>query len=155
MTEYLREWIMRLVGTAFISAAAVALTPDGAAKRVTRLCCGLALILALLSAAQIALPDDLMDSFPAEIPALSREEAKSETRFIIEQRLNEYISTRAKELGLDLKIKVNAAWAEEGFWYPYSVRIEGEAGTADKLRLQGYIETELMIPEERQEWIEQ
>ena len=141
----MREWIMRLVGTAMIAAAAVRLTPDGPYRKVTRLACALALISALLS---------LREAIPF-IAILSKrmEEARSETRFIIEKRLDEYILERARALGLELSASVTARWSDEGYWYPYSVRLEGEVKSADRVRIGEYIAGELMIPKERQEWI--
>ena len=148
----MREWILRLIGTAMIASAAVRLTPDGVYRKVTRLVCSLALISALLSIREAiplfkeTLPDPV-------IPAISIEEARNETRFIIEKRLDEYIVERARALGLDLTVSVTARWSDEGYWYPYSVRLEGEAESADRLRIGEYIARELMIPKERQEWI--
>ena len=148
----MREWILRLIGTAMIASAAVRLTPDGVYRKVTRLVCSLALISALLSIREAiplfkeTLPDPV-------IPAISIEEARNETRFIIEKRLGEYILERARALGLELSAGVTARWSDEGYWYPYSVRLEGEVKSADRVRIGEYIAGELMIPKERQEWI--
>lgn len=148
----MREWIMRLVGTAMIAAAAVRLTPDGPYRKVTCLACALALISALLSLRE-AIPF-IAPSLPeSTVPAISMEEARSETRFIIEKRLDEYILERARALGLELSASVTARWSDEGYWYPYSVRLEGEVKSADRVRIGEYIAGELMIPKERQEWI--
>lgn len=147
----MREWILRLAGTALVASAAVRLTPEGAAKRVTRLACALALTAAMLSLSDaVPLLPELFP--PAETPPVSTEEAERETRFIIEKRLGEYIIARAETLGVRLEVSVTAAWSEDGFWYPYSVRLTGSVTEADRARLTEYIAEELMIPKERQEW---
>lgn len=148
----MREWLLRLVGTALAASAAVRLTPSGASRKVTQLACAVALVSAMLSVKDaFSLPG--AELIPPETPAISTEEASRETRYVIEERLREYILERAKALGLEPEVSVTAAWSEEGFWYPYSVRIAGAVPEADRLRLAEYIREELMIPKERQEWI--
>lgn len=149
--EEIRTWLTRLIGTALIGAAAVMLTPEGKGKRITRLCCGLASILALLSAvSEISVGGFSLEY--GDIPAVTRQEAATETRFIIEARIAEYIEERAAELGLRVDAAVTAQWAEEGFWLPRSVRLSGEAGEAEKLRLRAVIEEEVGIAGEDQHW---
>ena len=50
MMSAISGWILRLVGAALISSAALTLAPEGAAKRAVRLACGLMSAAALMSA---------------------------------------------------------------------------------------------------------
>lgn len=159
MIDAIAQWILRIIGAALISSAALSIAPEGGAKRALKLACGLLSAAALLSLAlsfdygAFSLEMEKMRSGFYEGRASGMEKAEKETRFIIESRLSEYILDKAEELGIKgVKASVLCEWSEEGLWYPVSVRLEcGSSGKASE-RLEGYIESELGIPKERQIW---
>lgn len=159
MMSAISGWILRLVGAALISSAALTLAPEGAAKRAVRLACGLMSAAALMSAVLTFDYDEFSRESAKYRQELNEgaynggEEAAVQTRFIIESQLNEYILDKAEELGLSgLAVSVRCEWADEGFWYPTGVQISGNASEKTREKLKTYIEAELGIPKERQIW---
>lgn len=159
MMDALRSWILCLAGTAMLAACALALAPEGPAKRAVRLACGFAAMLALLSAVRgfdyAAYASSLSEyRQKADAAAASASErAGIETRAVIEKRCAEYISDKAENAGAPgLSVAVTAKWSADGYWYPASVRISGAAAPQARQALSRAIEAELGIPAEAQTW---
>lgn len=162
MTELLGQWIIGLAGAALFSAAAMALTPKGRVRDVTRLVCGVVTALALIS------PVKQLDmSLYSMNLAQYRQELEKKTeavtqagnrlsRAIIQEECCAYILDKAQVLGMDVgNVSVTVKWGDEQeLWYPYEVSLEGAADSAGRQALARTIEAELGIPEERQVWIE-
>ena len=160
MTEFLRDWIMSLVGAAVISAAAMSITPNGRAKKTVRVVCGIVTIMAILSPlGKLEIPnlEDVVAGYRQEALAVSSqldEVNKNIQRSIIESETASYISDKGKLLGLEeLEVSVEVRWSEEGYWYPVSAEIQGAIGTPDAVQnLEWYITTELGIQEDAIYW---
>lgn len=152
-------WIIRLTGAALISASAITLAPEGGAKRVVRLVCGLLSVAALLSIGadiDLGVYFDSIAEYRAAAEALvsdAEEEAETMKRIIIEERTAAYILDKAAELGAeDFSVSVTADWNGEGYWYPVSAHITAVISERQRRTIADYMESELGIAEERQDW---
>ena len=140
---------------------AISLCPPGGVKRILHLLCSVILFAVILN------PIRELDfsSLPLEL-AKYREEAKRLeqngeelrdrlNRLVIEEEVSTYIEERANALGLQLKeIQVQARWStEDGIWYPDSTCIHVN-GQENIEILSGILWSELGIPKDKQEWIE-
>lgn len=154
MMDFLQEWIIRIVGAAFLMAAASVLTPRGAVKRIELLCCAVILLLAVL---QPLLGNDLPELPEAqrieESIRQQREEfqksGRAEWEALIEEELVSYIESKAKELGVDCSVSVRLAEGENGIPFPDAVELTAEERHEG---LQRYIEQELGVAAERIRW---
>lgn len=155
----LRIWILKLVGTAMVSACAVALCPEGRAKRAVKLACGAASVIALLSiTADFDL--DQYASYLAQyrtraesITRRAENDANAMTRFSIEKECEAYILDKASDLGItDIEVSVVCAWDDGGMWYPVRAELSGNISEEAQINLGRYLETELGIPAEKQMW---
>lgn len=155
MTDFLRNWILSLAGTALVCAAALRLTPEGRVKSVLRLLCGVCLTAALLS----PLLNAALDSYPLELAryraqgaaaaAAGSEARRDLDRAIIERETEAYILDKARALGLPLRAAdVALRWSTEGVWLPESVTLTGPYSEA----LARAVEAELGIPRRAQHW---
>ena len=155
MTDWLRTWILGLVGTAVICCAAEVLTPKGQAKSVVKLLCGIAMTAALLSPLlQIPLSDYGLNlaKYRAEADKLTdgaEAAARNLDRSYIEAGLTAYILDKAAETGTELDgAAVELRWSTEGVWVPMAAELEGTYDPA----LARLIEAELGIPQSAQKW---
>lgn len=153
--ETFRDWILAVTGTALISSAAMALSPEGGAKRAVRFICGLAMMAALMSVAANLGGFGLKEyasryTLEAEGYVEDAIDAgRRETRFIIERDCEAYILDKAAELGAEVRsVEVTAAWSDDGFWYPVSAVLEGDESD----RLSRIIEADLGIGRSEQIW---
>lgn len=159
MTEALRGWIIGLMGTAMVAAAAMTVTPEGKVKKIVSLICGLMTIIALVRpvagfdyrgfARSIAFYRKSAEGFSREI-ADSNEKL---TRLIIEDKCESYILDKGKTLGIDgLKAAVTVSWSKEGYWYPSAARLEANTEKEKRDKLSQCIVAELGIPPEELIW---
>lgn len=117
--EKLRLWLIALVATAFLIAAAERLTPEGGAKKILRFASGLLLLIALLRPLTGELETELQPSlrcFQDETERLKEEytsENRSRTETLIREKTDSYIETRAAELGLSLQAETKLRWTGE------------------------------------------
>lgn len=92
-----------------------------------------------------------INSRQSEISASSAETADRLKRMVIQQEAEEYIITRASELGIyPQSVHVDAVWSAGAYWVPYKAVIYCKDGSTEKLSQ--IIEAELGISAERQEW---
>ena len=129
MTDWIRNWIFSLAGTAMVCAAARRLTPEGRVKSVLRMVCAVAMAAALTE----------------EGETLRREL----DRGIIEREMEAYILDKARALGAPIEgAHVLLRWSTEGVWLPESAELTG----AYHPLLARIIEAELGIPRSAQVW---
>lgn len=161
MMELIREWLLGIVGVAFLLALAEGLMPEGGAKKVGKFTGGLLLFLVMFR--PIAAFD--LDELPREleryqweteaaIGALEQENQKL-IADIIEEDLAAYIEEKASVLGADCTAEVTFERNDSDMQVPNTVRLMGvfPAGTQEELcRI---IAEELNIPEERQSYIQE
>ena len=154
MTAHLREWIYGMTAVSLCCAIAMSLTPDGRVKSVLRLCCTLAMTVALLSplgkvdidvyAQSLARYRDLLQ----QAEKSGTEKADRLNRTVIEAECAAYISDKGAELGLGaVSVQVQAKWGD-AFWYPYEVWLEAQPSEELLICLEG----ELGVPRERVHW---
>ena len=155
MTDWIRNWIFSLTGTALVCAAAQRLTPEGRVKAVLRLVCAVAMAAALFS----PLLGGALETYPLEL-ARYRSQAAALTeegtaarrdldRGIIEREMEAYILDKARALGAEITgAAVSLRWSTQGVWLPESVSLAGPYH-AELSRL---IEAELGIERSAQVW---
>ena len=156
MTDYLRNWVLGLAGTAVLCAAATILTPEGRVKRVVNLLCGAAMTAALLSPLLgTQLPDYGLNlaTYRAQARRLTddaEELSRNLDRNYIEDEMEAYILDKAAQLGAALDgVTVELRWSVEGgVWVPVSAGLDGAYHPA----LARLLEAELGIPECAQSW---
>ena len=152
----MREWIAGITAASLLAAVALALTPPGRVRQVTRLACGLLCALAVagplarLDVGLLAPSIAAYEQRALEITGQAEEEAKMLDRTYIEERCQAYILAKAAETGAAVDgVSLSARWDEDGrVWYPWAVTLHGPYNAA----LAASIEAELGIPAARQEW---
>lgn len=151
MTELLRQWILAMALTALGCTIALGITPEGRIKGVLKLCCTVAMAIAMLSPIARVNIDTYAHSMAKYREAVAAAENKGVeaadrlSRTIIERECAAYISDKGAELGLgNISVSVLAKWGDE-VWYPYEVWLDGSA--SDELLRK--IEGELGVPRER------
>lgn len=156
--EKLSEWIISIAGISMVATAVLALTPEGAPKKMMRLACGAASVIAVLSIVTRFDFDDYSKYLSRSreeaerVVSQAEEEALVQKRFIIEESCASYILDKGNELGAQISVRVKARWSQEGYWYPAEAEISGSVESSARKSLARYIETELGISEEDQTW---
>ena len=152
----MRQWIAGVAAASLLAAIAMALTPPGRVRQVTRLVCGLLCALAVaspiltLDVGRIAAALAAYEQQAEKITADAEQEAKMLDRTYIEQRCAAYILGKAAEGNIAAdSVVVTARWDEADLiWYPWSVAVEAPF---DKW-LSDRIEADLGVPSARQSW---
>lgn len=147
---------MSITAASLLSAVAMALTPAGRVKQVTRLACGLMCALAVagplvrLDFGSLASSLALYEQRARAITDKAEEEAKMMDRTYIEERCEAYILAKATEAELVVDgVSLSARWDDEDLvWYPWSVTVDAPYNEW----LAGLMEAELGVPAVRQEW---
>ena len=141
--EILRTWIIGVTVAAMVLAAAQALMPEGAVKRVGRLTGGLVLVLALMQPL-FALRCEDISELTFELPAVT--EAEAPMKPVIEQELAAYIVEKGEELGADLTATVTCVPDEHGVPIPREAVVTGALTPAQREDLSAVLERDLGIP---------
>jgi hypothetical protein len=159
LTEALRSWIIGIAGAAMVTAAAMAMTPEGKVKKVVSLICGLMTILALIkpiSGFDYTAFSKYLAQYKNDAQEYSGAMAsKNEnlTRRIIEDKCQAYILDKGKSLAItDLDVTVTAEWSKDGYWYPSGASLITNADTEARNKLSRSIEAELGISPEELIW---
>ena len=147
--ELLRTWITGVTVAAVILAAAQALMPEGAVKRVGRLTGGLVLVLALLQPLT-ALDYGRLSDAAAGLPAPAEAEMGDTMKPIIEQELAAYIVDKGKALGADLACAVTCVTDENGVPVPRGAVVTGSLTRTQRESLSAILDRDLGIPSEAQ-----
>lgn len=131
MMELVREWLLRMVGAALLTAAVSALTPKGAVRRVALLCCAVILLLAVLcpltGESLPALPQ--FSSLGKAVERQKEEYQQSNLRAwesLIEEELISYIEAKAAELHCPCAVALRLGTDEEGLPFPEEVTLTAE-----------------------------
>ena len=156
-----RSWLLAVIAVSLLCAAAEAIMPRGAVKRVGKLVCGLVLLAAILSpltaldlsGGQRWLEDYLaaLDLREAEL----EETVNGQMKGIIEQEYAAYIVDKAAQLGLTCGLRVECRVSEEGLCLPVRAEVSGGLTEEERLRLVQIIESDLGIPESEQIYMEE
>jgi hypothetical protein len=145
-----------LTAASLLSCIALALTPAGRVKFVTRMVCGIVCALAMVAPVLELDIDSLavgMASYSQRAQSIiqsEEESAKMQERTYIEEQCGAYILAKAAKLEAQVSsAAVQARWDDEALvWVPWQVTVAGAYNEA----LAQAIETELGIPAQRQEW---
>ena len=152
----MRQWIIGIAAASLLSSVAMAITPAGRVRQVTKFVCGL--MCALAVASPVVKLD--MDAVAAGIAVYgqraqktveqSEEETKMLNRTYIEEQYEAYILGKAAEAGIDVDgVDLTAQWDEGSLlWFPWQVAVDANFDGG----LSSLIEAEMGIPRERQTW---
>lgn len=156
--EWLRSWLIGITSAAMLNAVASALMPKGAVRQIGKLTGGLILLLAVLQPLYQWEREEIAAAFrPYMEEGESYEAYDKKTGFelmkdIIETECAAYLQNKAKELGIECRIRV--ACGEEGKYpQPEQVYIYGQLKDDQRFRLAQVIQTELAIPEQAQVYL--
>ncbi len=159
MSELFSQWLHAVIYTGIVCSIAMLLTPDGRVKKALTIICAVAMC------AAIASPLSDLD-FDAYSKAMARykldaeqytrqgeDYSKNLNRTIIEDECRAYILDKADEIGAPLSnVTVTALWSNDGYWYPHEVSIVSSANKNQQDRLSDYIQTQLGISINDQNW---
>ena len=159
MTELVRNWVLGLTGTSFLTAIAMALTPKGRVRAMTGLVAGLVTIVALISPVldfdYLAYTDHLSGfevSLDLRIDEMQASQERLQAR-LISERSATYILDKAESVGLvDLDVTVQMNPLADGTFYPYAVFLYGVYTEEQRRTLEAYLSGTFGIPLERQIW---
>ena len=155
MGELLREMCMLSV----LAGVLMAITPDGAVRRVSEICACAMLTAVLLSALgetdfdKYALDSAKLFASERELSKGAEKAQRELNRLVIEREYRTYICDKAKAFGIeDIDILLEVRWDMDGIWVPWSVEVHTQAGETETDALKKVIRDELGIPFERQSW---
>ena len=157
MTGAIGKYLISVSATAILLSLVQTILPKGAISKVCSFVGGLLVVIAVLSPLAEIDYDGLARSFMrsanatinAELPAYNRQnELLTE---IIKQNCETYIWDKANELGADLEVDVTLS-DDEDYPCPISVVLTGKATTQQQYLLKEYIQSDMGIPIQRQEW---
>lgn len=154
MMDFVREWLLRMVGAVMLTAAVSALTPKGAVRRVALLCCAVILLLAVLCPlAGGALPALPPVSSLGEAAERQKEEYEQRNRLawetLIEEELISYIEAKAAELHCSCAVTLRLGTDEEGLPFPEEVTL---TAAEENHALTQLLMEELGLARERIRW---
>ncbi len=159
MTDLIKTWVLGVAGTALITCVMTALTPNGKTRVVVKLVCGLLMITAMIKPVveyDFGGISNFISEFKADAGMYVKDIQNENDRLlkaIIEEDTAAYILDKAVELGIgECEVAIWTKKEDDGYPYPYEVRITASASEIQKGSLSKYIESELGIPDERQHW---
>lgn len=157
MIGAVRAWLTSIVMVTLLLSVAQTLIPEGTIRKIAGFTGGLILLLALLRPVLGADLERLhLDLGDYERAIEERQEelasaGNTELKALIESQTAAYISDKAKALGLEVTVRVEAEAGADGIPVPAVADIQG----ARSEELASYMEQELGIPRERQSWHEE
>lgn len=159
MSTLIHGYIQTLIFSAVFCFLTLALTPDGNGKKAVGIACAAVMMIATISPLKsIDLSDYSKTVF--EYKTMAQEYANSGkansenlNRLYIQEQCQAYILDKAEKLGAEVQeAKVTAEWSNDGFWYPVSCEVRHSCSGNQQKELEAYIEAELGISNENQEW---
>lgn len=154
MVEALREWITSVVMVTLLLSVTQTLLPEGGVRKLASFTGGLILLVALtrplLGTELERLELDLEPYRQAvqERQTELRESGEKELSELIARETAAYIWDKAEELGLRVAVRVTVEPDENGVPVPAAVEVTGPPSE----ELADYLERELGISRERQDW---
>lgn len=150
----IKEWLLAVLAASFLTAAAQAIMPKGAVKKVGQLACGLVLFLAIVSpvlSARYMELTELLESYEQELAALETETveaSKNLTASFIDQETEAYIQGKTEELGVTCGVEVTWDWSGETP-VPSGAVITGTLTEDERQKLVSALSQDLAIPKEQ------
>lgn len=152
-----RAWLTAVVSVTLLLSVIQMLTPKGSLREITSFVGELLLLAVLLrplgnvdlSAVSLDL-DAYRQTVEQRQQAELEQEGQKELLGLIEAELESYISDKAADMGLTLRVQVTVEPDGSGVPVPVSVELTGPRSET----LSRWLETELGVPAERQVWNE-
>lgn len=148
MMGLVKEWLLSVTGAAILAALADSLMPEGSAKRVGQLVCGMVLLIAVLKPLGNIEVTEFSTTWvydELQIKQQLQEGANIRMKSIIEEKLSAYSMDKAAELGLDCEAKVFCSRNEDGTFLPDRIEISGVMGHEEQETLVAFMEEELGV----------
>ena len=153
--DFLRAWFLGVAGAAMAGVFALAVTPQGAVKKVTQIAAALLLVIAVLrpfvGLEGLTVPDE-WPVWGVE-DGLLNDSAAELLSSIIAGKTAAYIENKAQAVGLAVSVTARCR-AGDPYPEPWSVTVRSERPEHAKSALAKLIEQALGIPPERQEYTE-
>lgn len=153
----MKGYLLSLTAAAILSSLISSLAPKGSSGRGARIAAGLlVLVAAFLPFGEI----DTLESARELVKTVSGDPLRTDfltgssrelMASLISGEAETYILDKAQEMGLSLQVEVTAS-VREYYPVPWAVTLEGAMTQVQQSALSRFIEKELDIPEERQEW---
>lgn len=157
--EFLSGYMHKLIASALICTLALMLTPKGRVKKAVTFVCGAVMLAAVIAPITGLDFDEYSKALTEyklkaeEYSGSGSENLKNLNRIYIQDSCRAYILDKAKSEGICvISASVEVKWSDEGFWYPVKADIESSCSGEDMKRLSAYIEAELGISREKQNW---
>lgn len=154
MIGAVRAWLTSVVVVSLLLAVAQTLIPEGSIRKIAGFTGGLVLLVALMQPLLGADLGGLRLNFGDYADAVQDRQAeledteKEQLATLIAQRTEAYISDKAAELGLDVRVQVRTEPSGDGTPIPAAAELFGPWSQP----LATLMEQELGIPQERQVW---
>ena len=151
-----RAWLTAVVSVTLLLSVVQTLMPKGSLREITSFVGGLLLLAVLLrplgsvDLSAVSLNLDAYRQTVEQRQAELEQEGQKELVGLIEAELESYISDKAADMGLTLRVQVTVEPDGSGVPAPVSVELTGPRSEA----LSRWLETELGVPTERQVWNE-
>lgn len=157
--NHIQNYLLTIIGIGFLCAFISAIVPSSASNRFVTLGCGLLMLLTLIKPLANLDMEYLAESISRY--KISETEIKSETKIdnkkliagIIKEKCETYIWDKAEQIGIEpLEIKVKIC-DNNDYPYPNGLLILCNYSEKQRRDLTQWVERELAIEEENQEWI--
>ena len=151
-----RGWLLAVISVSLLCAAADALMPRGAVKRVGKLVCGLVLIGTIVSpfaSLDVGAGQRWLDGCLASArdrKSELEEAVNTQMKGIIEEECAAYIVDKAEEMGILCQTEVTFSYDEDGVPCPWEIAARGAWTQEQRSKLERLLEEELGVPAQRQ-----
>ena len=153
----MKTYLIRLTAAAILAAVIRRVSSDGGAGRVSRLGAGLLIILTALgplgSFDPISAAQNVVNGGYGSVMTTQETEQASNALLqeLIIDSTKTYILDKAQALGAQPTVEVETRF-QDGYPVPWRVKLRGTLTAEQENALRQIIETDLGIPEDRQEW---
>jgi len=154
MINMVGNWLLGVTGAAILAAMAESLAPKGAGKQVTRLVCGLVILLAVIRPVmtlEVADLREITDLWQAEIQKNTvqlESQQEKQMKAVIEQEFEAYILDKTAQMGLTCTVRVICEENAEGVQLPDSISIGGAMTSEQQEQLRQALSQELGLAPE-------
>ena len=145
-----RAWLTAVVSVTLLLSVVQTLTPKGSLREIASFVGGLLLLAVLLRPLGSVDLSAVSLNLDAYRQTVEQRQAELELVGLIEAELESYISDKAADMGLTLRVQVTVEPDGSGVPVPVSVELTGPRSEV----LSRWLETELGVPAERQVWNE-